>query len=552
MRKTKILVTLGPSAESEEVLEQLLTAGMNVARLNFSHGDYLEHGTRVERIKKIREKIGRPIALMLDTKGPEIRAGNVQNDSLILETGREIILTSEDVEGTSERLTIRYDQLAKAVKPGGLILLDDGLLQFEVIEVLNDKEVRCFIQSGGRIKSRRNVHLPKLHLELPNPTPKDIADLKFAAANQFDFIAVSFAESAQTVSKVRQILDENSGSGIRIIAKIENYAGLDNFDEILASADGIMVARGDLGVELPAEDVPVVQKELIRKCYMAGKPVITATQMLHSMVENPRPTRAEASDVANAIYDFSSAVMLSGETSVGKFPTQCVEFMTKAAERAEQAIDYRKIYFSNPAHRENLEDTTFAITNAAVTTAYNVGAKAIITVTESGHTARMLSRLRPAIPIIALTHEPQVYHQLSINWGVLPVSAPHFRTLDELHHEVIKLAKETGLVKNGDTVILVAGIPVGKTGATNMIKVEVVDGVTRSIKAGEPPKFVKSQSLKEKFAKSEQEIIPISKNDRNSIPFPRHSQVTLDASFIDRSNEFDIDKNLLFRPHNYR
>ncbi len=482
MRKTKILVTLGPAAESEPILAQLLDAGMNVARLNFSHGDYEEHGRRIERIKSLRVRSGKPVALMLDTKGPEIRSGDLETGACLLTKGSLVTVTTNDMPGTPHRFTIRFPSLPLVARPGSSILLDDGLIQLEVREVVNDTDVLCTVVHGGSLRNRRNVHVPRLHLDLPNPTPKDCDDLIFAARQGFDFIAVSFTESAATIAEVRRILAENGAPNIKIIAKIENHAGLDRFDEILAAADGIMVARGDLGVELAAEEVPIVQKEIIRKCYMAGKPVITATQMLHSMMENPRPTRAEVSDVANAIYDQTSAVMLSGETSVGRFPVECVELMARTAERAEQAIDYQRLYFGNPSHREGLGDTTFAMTNAAVTTAYNIGAKAIVTVTETGQTAQMLSRLRPSIPIIAIAENPQVFHQMSINWGVVPVAGHPFRNLDELHAETVRLARETGLLQEGDLVVLVAGVPVGHSGATNMIKIERIGAYPDSIR----------------------------------------------------------------------
>ncbi|MBF0406224.1 MAG: pyruvate kinase [Candidatus Riflebacteria bacterium] len=473
MRKTKIIVTLGPSAEEPEVLRMLLNAGMNVARLNFSHGDFEEHGRRITRIKALRESSGSPLALMLDTKGPEIRTGEVENDSILLENGKTIRLTGRKVTGTSEVLTIQFEKLAETVTPGSTILLDDGLIMLEVEKILPENEVQCIIKNGGKIKGKRGVNIPGFTLNLPNPTPKDVRDIQFAAEHKFDFIAVSFTESVETIEKVREILVSSGSPKTKIIAKIENHTALKNFDQILSVADGIMVARGDLGVELQPEDVPVAQKELTKKCYMAGKPAITATQMLHTMVEAPRPTRAEVSDVANAVYDSTSAVMLSGETSIGKHPIGCVEMMARIVERAEEAIDYRKGYFSNLNWADTSGSTTSAVTAAAITTAYQVGAKAVITVTESGETARQLSRLRPTFPIIAIVSDEQIYHQLSINWGIQPVLAPKFRTLEELHLESVKFAEISGYVKPGDTVVIVAGVPVGKTGATNMIKVEI-------------------------------------------------------------------------------
>lgn len=474
MRKTKILVTLGPSAESEQILEQLITAGMNVARLNFSHGDHAEHGRRIDALKKVRAKLGAPVAMLLDTKGPEIRTGDLESDVITLSQGRTITLTTRPVKGNDELLSVSHPTLPQEVLPGSVILLDDGLIQLDVVDIQSDTEILCRVVTGGRMRSRRGVNVPGRHLDLPNPTPRDVADLKFAAEQGFDFVAVSFTQNASTIAAARQILREAGAPDIKIIAKIENHAGLENFREILAAADGIMVARGDLGVELQPEEVPIAQKEIIRQCYMAGKPVITATQMLHTMTESPRPTRAEVSDIANAIYDFTSALMLSGETSVGRYPVTCVETMARIAERAEAAIAYRQIYFSYTSRHENLEGTTGAVTSAAVTTAYNVGAKAIITVSETGRTAQELSKLRCDIPIIAIVANEQVHRQLSINWGVRAVLGSRFRTIEELHVESIRLAASTGLIGEGDQIVLVAGIPVGKAGATNMIKVETV------------------------------------------------------------------------------
>lgn len=473
MRKTKILVTLGPAAEEENVLRNLIEAGMNVARLNFSHGDFEEHGVRIERIKKLRAEMKKPVALLLDTKGPEIRTGEVENDRIHLTTGSKIILTTEQTLGTPEKISISFDKLPSMIEAGNTILLDDGLIHLNVENVIDHKNIECKVMNDGFIKSKRGVNVPRLQLNLPNPTPKDREDIRFAAANDFDFIAVSFSESEDTIRRVKAILDVEGKANIKVIAKIENHAGLANFDSILSVADGIMVARGDLGVELLPEEVPIVQKEIIRRCYMAGKPVITATQMLHTMIEAPRPTRAEVSDVANAIYDFTSAVMLSGETSVGKYPIECVKLLDRVASNTEDAIDYKRIYsaFSNC---EQYSDRTSAVTNAAITTAYNVGASAIITVTESGKTAQALSKLRPSIPIIAVVSNEKLFNQLSINWGITPVMGYSFNSIEELYRESIKLSRETGLIEDGDTVILVAGLPVGRSGGTNMIKVETV------------------------------------------------------------------------------
>ena len=472
-RRTKIVATLGPACEQREQLEALLTAGVNVFRLNFSHGDYQEHGVRIERVKKLREEMQKPIALLLDTKGPEIRTGEIEGKSIFLEAGKKITLTTEDIVGTPERLSISHKQLPSQVDSDSTILLDDGLIQLQIDSVPDDKNICCTIINSGMIKSRRGVNVPRLQLNMPNPTSKDRDDIVFAAQNDFDYIAVSFTESGDTVRKVKAILEVEGKPAMKVIAKIENHAGLNNFEDILEVADGIMVARGDLGVELLPEEVPIVQKEIIRRCYMAGKPVITATQMLHTMIEAPRPTRAEVSDVANAVYDFTSAVMLSGETSIGKYPVECVKLLDRVASNTEDAIDYKRIYaaFSST---EEFADRTGAVTNAAITTAYNVGASAIITVTESGRTAQALSKLRPSIPIIAVVSSRQLYHQLSINWGITPIMAPRFQSIEELYRESVKLSLTTGFIREGDTVVLVAGLPVGRSGGTNMIKVETV------------------------------------------------------------------------------
>lgn len=473
MRKTKILVTLGPSAEEENVLRNLINAGMNVARLNFSHGDYEEHGLRVERIKKLREEMGKPVALMLDTKGPEIRTGEIEGERIFLEAGKKITLTTQKVTGTAELLSISFEGLPGLLENGSTILLDDGLIQLLVESIPDDRHINCRIINSGSIKSRRGVNVPRLQLNLPNPTPKDRDDIIFAAKNDFDFIAVSFTESEDTIRRVKAVLDVEGKSSIKVIAKIENHAGLTNFEDILKVCDGVMVARGDLGVELLPEEVPIVQKEIIKRCYMAGKPVITATQMLHTMIDSPRPTRAEVSDVANAIYDFTSAIMLSGETSIGKYPIECVQLMDRVARNTEDAIDYKRIY-SAFASCEEFPDRTSAVTNAAIATAYSVTATAIITVTESGRTAQALSKLRPSIPIIAVVSNQRLFHQLSINWGITPVMAAPFKSIEELYRESVKLSLATGIIHEGDTVILVAGIPVGRSGGTNMIKVETV------------------------------------------------------------------------------
>ena len=488
MRKTKILVTLGPAVDTEEKLISLCKAGMNVVRCNFSHGDHVEHAERIAMVRKVCSENDFNIAILVDTKGPEIRAGEVENNRLELKYNEKIILTTEECLGNSEKLYISYKKLPSLVKPGGNILLDDGLITMKVEKILNDREILCIIQNNGVIKSKRGVNIPNFAIDLPNPTEKDKKDIEFAVKHDVDFIAVSFVQCADTILEFKRTLRKLGGEKIKVIAKIENHAGLENFDKIVKVADGVMVARGDLGVELPLEDVPIVQKELIKKCFMEGKPVITATQLLHSMIENPRPTRAEVSDIANAIYDLTSAVMLSGETSIGEYPITCVEVMDKVANRTESAINYRDVYLQGLAHIDKGGDMTRAVTNAALTTAYEIGAKAIVTCTETGYTAQMLSKMRPEMPIIAVTTSEKVRRQLAINWGVFPVVGREYKTLDEIQEDAIDLSLKTGLVENGDIIVIVAGVPVGIAGATNLIKVEIVGDVLVKGKCVHPGK----------------------------------------------------------------
>lgn len=476
MRRTKIICTLGPAVESEEVLSNLLDAGMNVARCNFSHGDHQEHLGRITTLRKVAAEKSHNVAILLDTRGPEIRTGEFANGSITLEKGKTVDLTSTPIEGTAERFTVNYPKLSQGVAPETRILLDDGLVQLEVIKARANGDLSCRVINSGTIKNRRGVNIPGIEVDLPNPTPRDLSDIQFAIDHDLDFIAVSFVQNARTVLEIKKYLIQNGGEGIKVIAKIENHAGLNNFNSILNAADGIMVARGDLGVELPMEEVPLVQKDLIKKCFTAGKPVITATQMLHSMTHNPRPTRAEVSDIANAIYDLTSAVMLSGETSVGTYPIECVKTMAQVSGRTESAIDYKRVYLSRLAMPTD-GDVTRAVTHAALTTAYDVGAKAIITCTETGYTAQMLSKTRPSMPIIAVTSNDKVCRQLALNWGIFPIPGRSYKTLDEILTECIKLSLDSGLIENGDLVVVVAGVPVGIAGATNLIKVETVGNI---------------------------------------------------------------------------
>ncbi len=474
MRKTKIICTLGPAVDDEKILEKLMKKGMNVARMNFSHGSHEEQKQRVEKFKKIREKLNTPIPLLLDTKGPEIRTGKFKTNEITLKELDSFVLVNEDIIGDNAKCTITYKNLYKDVSKGSKILINDGLVELEVVEI-REKDIYCTVLNGGIIGNNKGINVPGAEINLPSLTDRDILDIKFGIENEFDFIAASFVRKASDIVEIRKILEKNGGEKINIIAKIENRQGIENFDEILRLADGIMVARGDLGVEIPVEEVPIVQKSLIQKCFRIGKPVITATQMLDSMIRNPRPTRAETSDIANAIYDGTSAIMLSGETAAGKYPLESLETMAKVAEKAENSIDYWNRLAS--AKYDMNPSVTNAISHATCTTAHDLEAKAIITVSHSGHTARMVSRFRPACPIIATTVNKRVCRQLSLSWGVLPYLVDVASTTDELFDIGVDKALQSELVKNGDLVVITAGVPTGVSGTTNIMKVHIVGKV---------------------------------------------------------------------------
>lgn len=474
MRKTKIICTLGPASDNETILKKLMKKGMDVARINFSHGSYEEHKTRVDSFKKVRDKLGLPIPLLLDTKGPEIRTGRFASDEVLLEKGKTFSLVNDDIIGDNTRVSVTYKELYKDVKRGRRILINDGLIELEVMDI-DDRDIICTVLNGGVIGNNKGINVPDAEIHLPPLTSQDIDDIKFGIENEFDYIAVSFVRKASDVVEIKKVLEKNGGGWIRVIAKIENREGIQNFDEIIRVADGIMVARGDLGVEIPVEEVPVVQKMIIEKCYKSGKPVITATQMLDSMIRNPRPTRAEASDVANAIFDGTSAIMLSGETAAGKYPVESLETMVKVAEKAESSIDYWKV-FGN-VQFEMMPSVTNAISHATCTTALDLKAAAIITVTQTGNTARMISRFRPSCPIIATTVCPKVQRQLSLSWGVVPYLVKMVTTTDEMFDSGVEKALESGLVENGDLVVITAGVPVGVSGTTNILKVHIVGKV---------------------------------------------------------------------------
>ncbi len=471
MRKTKIVCTIGPVSESKEMLKQLMQAGMNVARLNFSHGDFEEHGNRIKNIREACKELNRTCAILLDTKGPEIRTGVLKEEPIELVQDETIILTTEDILGDKHRISVTYEGLPNDVQPGSTILIDDGLIGLKVLSV-NGTEIECTIVNGGTIKSKKGVNVPGVKISLPGITEKDANDIKFGIEMGVDFIAASFVRKASDVLEIRDLLDQHEASHIQIISKIENQEGVDNLDEILKASDGLMVARGDLGVEIPAEEVPLVQKRMIQKCNLAGKPVITATQMLDSMQRNPRPTRAEASDVANAIFDGTDAIMLSGETAAGKYPREAVETMSRIAEKAESALPYREIFLK----QSNLQQTTVteAISQAVANSALDLNAKAIVTSTESGYTSRMVSKYRPKAPIIAVTPKESVMRRLSLTWGVIPVKGEDATNTDELFRYAIDSAMKTNFIQSGDLIVITAGVPVGRSGTTNLIRIHHV------------------------------------------------------------------------------
>ncbi len=474
MRKTKIICTLGPAVDNEDTLQKLMLKGMNIARINFSHGTHEQHKKRVDIFKKVRDRLKFAIPLLLDTKGPEIRTGRFEKGEVLLNEGDSFVLANADIVGDQSKASVTYKELYKDVRPGGRILINDGLVELEVTDIKN-KDIHCKVLNGGIIGNNKGINVPGAEIHLPSITEQDIKDIEFGIKNDFDFIAASFVRKASDVIEIRKVLEKNNGQGIKVIAKIENREGIENFDDIIKVSDGIMVARGDLGVEIPVEDVPVVQKNLIEKCYKNGKPVITATQMLDSMIRNPRPTRAEASDIANAIYDGTSVIMLSGETASGKYPVESLETMVKIAKKAESSIDYWKQFTSMQPDMN--ASVTNAISHATCTTALDLKASAIITVTQTGHTARMISRFRPACPIIATTVCPRVQRQLSLSWGVIPYLVKHVTTTDEMFDTGVEKALESGLVKNGDLAIITAGAPIGISGTTNILKVHIIGKV---------------------------------------------------------------------------
>ena len=467
MRRTKIVCTIGPASESEEMLGELMKAGMNVARFNFSHGTHEEHKAKFGRVLKVSGEMGMSIATMLDTKGPEIRLRNFENGKVQLIPGQMFTLTTEDILGNEKRASITYKNLKNDVKQGTKVLIDDGKIEMEVSKIVGE-EILCTVKNGGVVSNHKGINVPGARLSMPYISDVDREDILFGIQMGFDFIAASFVRTKEDILDIKQILDENK-SPMKIIAKIESVQGLQNLEEILSVSDGIMVARGDMGVELPLEEVPVIQKRMIKMAVAEGKHVITATQMLESMIQNPRPTRAETNDVANAIYDGTTAIMLSGESAAGKYPVEAVRTMARIAERTEQAIDYNgRMRRYSP---QNQEDVTTAISYATCTTAMHLNAEAIITVTMSGFTAEMVSRYKPGCPIIGCSVNPRVCRQMALLWGVTPVLMSKEEKTGELFETAKYLAKKQQLIHNGDTIVLTAGIPLGISGRTNMIHV---------------------------------------------------------------------------------
>ncbi|MDR1410152.1 MAG: pyruvate kinase [Oscillospiraceae bacterium] len=474
MIKTKIICTLGPAVDNREAMRALLEGGMDVARMNFSHGTHEEQLARLNMLRAVCAEIGTHIPVLMDTKGPEIRLGVFPGGEVDLQEGQSYILTTEEIDCDDKQAHVSYEGLPNDVKPGSTILLDDGLVELEVVRV-SGRKIHCVTKNEGVVDTRKGVNVPGVSLSIPAMTEQDKEDIRFAVENDYDFIAVSFVRKKEDITEIRRELEDMGGQDIRLIAKIENREGVANLDEIIRVSDGIMVARGDLGVEMPVELIPVAQKDMILRCYRASKPVITATQMLDSMIRNPRPTRAEVTDVANAIFDGTSAIMLSGETAAGKYPIEALQTMKRIAESSENSVDYWDNFLRNEVRAES--GITHAISHATCTTAMDLNAAAIVAVTTSGSTARRISGFRPKCPIIAATTSEKAQRQLRLSWGVYPVLANVVNSTDELFSTAVDCAVGTGLVQNGDVIVVTAGVPLGISGTTNMLKVHLIGDV---------------------------------------------------------------------------
>ncbi|MEI4829582.1 pyruvate kinase [Bacillus sp. FJAT-53711] len=521
MRKTKIVCTIGPASESIEKLEQLIGAGMNVCRLNFSHGSHEEHGVRIKSIREAAKKTGKTIAILLDTKGPEIRTHDFVDGQAELKTGAEVVISTEQVLGTAEKFSVTYAGLYDDVDTGSRILIDDGLIELEVIGKANG-DIRTKVLNSGTVKNKKGVNVPNVSIKLPGITEKDIQDIVFGIEQNVDFIAASFVRKASDVLEIRELLEAHGAQHIQIIPKIENQEGIDNIDSILEVSDGLMVARGDMGVEIPPEEVPLVQKRLIKKCNVLGKPVITATQMLDSMQRNPRPTRAEASDVANAIFDGTDAIMLSGETAAGLYPLEAVQMMANIAIRVEKSLQYEDMF--KKRLKEQSCTITDAISQSVAHTAIALDVAAIVAPTESGHTAKMISKYRPKSPIVAVTSNEQVCRRLALAWGVQAYMAEEkAKSTDEMLETAIETAMDAGMIGVGDTVVITAGVPIAETGTTNLMKIHVVgeeiakgQGIGRKTAKG---KVVVAKTAQEALANvTEGSILVTTSTDKDMIP----------------------------------
>lgn len=529
MRKTKIVCTLGPSTDREGVLREMIRAGMNVARFNFSHGTHAEHKARLDALKALREELDAPVAAMLDTKGPEVRLKDFAGGRVHLTAGQEFTLTTIQVEGDAHRCSITYGELPGDVKAGDTILLDDGLVRLTVLET-SETEIRCRVENDGDMKNHKGVNVPGVRLNMPYMSQQDRDDLLFGAEQGFDYVAASFVRSAADVRELRHVLDQ-AGSRMRIIAKIENQEGVSNLPEILDAADGIMVARGDMGVEIDFAEIPLIQKNMIARCVACGKPVITATQMLDSMMENPRPTRAEITDVANAIYDGTSAIMLSGETAAGRYPVESVKTMDAIARRTESDINHVKRMAQMAGGRNRLS-VAAATAHAACTTAQEIGADAILTVSQRGTTARLVSRFHPGTPIIACLLDQQVRRQMALYWGVEPIMMPYASSTDELVDFAVQAAAQAGVVHEGDLVVVTAGVPVGVAGTTNMIRIQQVGGALVNAvgigekKASGPLCICRSiDEVAEKFQPGDVLVVPYTTN--KLLPYIRQAAAVI-------------------------
>ena len=527
IRKTKIVCTLGPASDSEEMISKLMDAGMNVCRLNMSHGSYEEQGARIDRIKRLRAEKNIPVAIMLDTKGPEVRTKTLKGDKVTLQAGQDFILTSRDIEGDETQVSITYPKMVDLVHAGTRVLIDDGLIALDVKQIVNGTDIVCTVINGGVLGGRKGISVPDVDLQMPSIGEKDRSDIIFGIEKGIDLIAASFVCRPSDVLTIRKLCADNGGSHVQIFSKIENRMGVNNFDEILKVSDGIMVARGDLGVEVDMEEVPVLQKQFIHKCNVAAKPVITATQMLDSMIRNPRPTRAEASDVANAIIDGTDAIMLSGETAAGKYPVEALKAMATIAETTEADSSFDSLVHHSGTDNSRL-NISAAVGHAACTTATDIGASAIITASKSGETARLLSRFRPDTQIIACVLDETTRCQLNVYRGVTPLLMDYATSTDELISMSVAKAKSAGLVQDGDLVVVTAGVPVGISGTTNMIKVHMVGdsllagvGIGSHNAKGEVCVCRNAAEAAKKFKPGQILVVPFTTND--TLPFMREA-----------------------------